>query len=136
MVYLALCVSVFFSTLASEMFAGTRLHIHETYCLRQADVALCHGPAQLTAAHRSTADRVEVRLRGSKDGQMRKGAVVSRARAGPPSPVEANGGAVDLMIELMSCYLFLSSWAWLHTALVKTDVVCGRRSKRRQLCEK
>ena len=93
------------------MFAETRSRIHETYCLRRADVAFFRGPAQLTAAHWSTTDRVEVRFRGSKGDQMRKGAAISRARADPPRPVGAGGGAVDLMIELTSCYLFLPSSA-------------------------
>ena len=55
----------------------------------------------------STADRVEVRFRGSKGDQLRKGAILTRARKGPPKPVGAGGGAVDLMVELLLCYLFL-----------------------------
>ena len=57
----------------------------------------------------STADRVEVRFRGPKGEQLRKGVVVSRGWAGSPRPVEAGGGAADLMLELMSCFLFLPS---------------------------
>ena len=38
---------------------------------------------------------------------MRKGAVVTRGQVGPPRRVGAGGGAVDLMIELLFCYLFL-----------------------------
>ena len=59
----------------------------------------------------STADCVEVPLRGSKGDQLRKGAVISRVRAGSPRPVGAGGGAVDLMLELMSRFLFLPSSA-------------------------
>ena len=55
----------------------------------------------------SMADRVEVRFRGSKGDQWRMGAILTRARKGPPKPVGAGGGAVDLMVELLSCYLFL-----------------------------
>ena len=43
----------------------------------------------------------------SKGIQLRKGAVLTRARKGPPKPVGAGGGAVDLMVELLSCCLFL-----------------------------
>ena len=60
-------------------------------------------------AHWSTADRVELRFRGSKGDQFRKGAVISRVLAGWPRSVGAGGGAVDLMLELISCYLFLPS---------------------------
>ena len=104
------CV-VFVSSRASEMFAETRSRIHETYCLRRADVAFYRGRVQLGVTQWSTDDRVEVRFRGSKGDQLRKGAVISRVRAGSPRPVGAGGGAVDLMLELMSCYLCLPSSA-------------------------
>ena len=42
---------------------------------------------------------------------MRKRAVISRVRAGSPRPVGAGGGAVHLMLEFMSCYLFVPSSA-------------------------
>ena len=47
----------------------------------------------------------------SKGDQLRKGAVISRVRAGSPRPVGAGGGAVEFMLELMSCYLILPSSA-------------------------
>ena len=109
--WLALCASFCPLTRASEMFAETRLRVHETYCLRRADVAFFRGNIQLTVAQWSTADRVEVWFRGSKGGQLRKGVVVTRVRKGPSMRVGEGGGAVDLMIELMSCYLFLPSSA-------------------------
>ena len=49
----------------------------------------------------------EVRFRGSKSDQLRKGAILTQATKGPPKPVGAGRGAVDLMVELLSCYLFL-----------------------------
>ena len=73
--------------------------------------AFFRGNAQLTAALWASADRVEVRFRGSKGDQMRTGRVLTRVREGQPRPLGAGGGAVDLMIELMSCYLFLPSSA-------------------------
>ena len=42
---------------------------------------------------------------------MRTGRGLTRVRGGAPRPLGAGGGAVDLMIELMSCYLFLPSSA-------------------------
>ena len=109
--WLALCASFCFLTRASEMFAETRSRVHETYCLRRADVAFFRENIQLTASQWSSADRVEVRFRGSKGDQLRKGAVLTRVRCGPALRVGDGGGAVDLMIELMSCYLFLPSSA-------------------------
>ena len=130
--WLALCASFCFLTRASAMFAETRSRIHEKYCLRRADVAFFRGRVQLGVAQWSRADRVEVRFRGFKGDQLRKGAVISRVRAGSPRPVGAGGGAVDLMLELMSCYLFfcprrLSSW---RMAVVVVDGPCGRNNKR------
>ena len=106
------------------MFAETRLRVHETYCFRRADVAFFRGNIQLTVAQWSNADRVEVRFRGSKGDQLRKGAAVTHVRKGPSMHVREGGGAVDLMIELMSCYLFLPS----STPLVAFGVGNGRSS--------
>ena len=58
--WLALCASFWFLIGAFEMFAETRLSIHETYCLRRADVDFGRGRIQLGLAQRSRADRVEV----------------------------------------------------------------------------
>ena len=107
----ALCASFCLLTRASEMFAETRLRVHETHCLRRADVAFFRGNIQLTVAQWSTADHIEVRLRGSKGDQLRKGAVVTHVRKGPSMRVGKGGRAVDLMIELMSFYVFLPSSA-------------------------
>ena len=85
--WLALCASFCFLTRASEMFAESRSRIHETYCLRRADVAFFRGNAQLTAALWASADRVEVRFRGSKGDQMRTGRVLTRVREGAAKAV-------------------------------------------------
>ena len=109
--WLALCASFCLLTRASEMFSGNSITSSRDYCLRRADVAFFRGNIQLTVAQWSTVNRVEVRFRGSKGEQLRKGAVVTRVRKGPSMRVGEGGGAVDLMIELMSCYLFLPSLA-------------------------
>ena len=100
--WLALCSAFFFLTRASEMLTENRYRIHGTYCLRRADAAFIRSRAQLWVAQWSTADRVEVCFRGCQGDQLRKGAVVSRVRAGSPRPVGAGGGAVNLVLELMS----------------------------------
>ena len=64
------------------MFAESQSRIHETYCLQRADVAFFRGNVQLTAAPWVSADRVEVRFRGSKGDQMRTGGVLTRVRGG------------------------------------------------------
>ena len=109
--WLALRASFCFLTRASRMFAEKRSRIHETYCLRRADVALFRGRSQLRMAQWSRADRVEVRFRGSEGDQLRKGAVIPRVQAGSPKRVVAGAGVVDLMIEMMSCCCFFSSSA-------------------------
>ena len=97
--------SFWFLTSASEKFPETWWRIHETYCLRRAHAALFRCRVQVGLAQWSRSDVVEVQFRGSKGEQMRKGAVISRVWAGSPRPVGAGGGAVDLMLEFMSCYL-------------------------------
>ena len=92
--------------------------------MRRADVAFFHGNIQLAVAQWSIADHFEVRFRGSKGDQLRKGAVVTRVRKGPSMRVGEGGGYVDLMIELMSCHLFLPSSA----PLVACAVGSGRWS--------
>ena len=92
------------------MFAETRTRVHELYCLRRANVAFFPS-----GTPSGVGDRVEVRFRGSKGDQWRKGAILTRARKGPPKPAGAAGGAVDLMVELLSSYLFLPPSAPLAT---------------------
>lgn len=67
------------------------------------------GYVQLTAAQSSSEDSVEVRFRESIRDHLRKGAVLTCARWGPATRVSDGGGAVDLMIELVYCDLFLLS---------------------------
>ena len=117
--WLALCASFCFLSRASEMFTETRSRIHKTYCLWRANVAFFRGRVQLGVAQWSRADRIEVSFSGSKGDHLLEGAVISRVRAGSPRPVGADGGAVDLMLKLTCCYLFLPSsaalcsvWYW------------------------
>ena len=110
--FLAFGASFFFLTRASEIFAINRLSMHEVHRLRRGDVAFFRGATQLLLpAQWVLADRVEVRCRSSKGDQFRKGAVVTRARSGASRRVEADGGAVDLMVELLFLYTFLPSCA-------------------------
>ena len=109
--WLALCASFRFLTRASEMFAETRSRIHETYCLRRADVAFFRGRVQLGVAQWSRADRVEVRFLGSKGDQLRKRAVASRiglVHRGPWGPV----AVLSILCSsrcLVICFAFVGS---------------------------
>ena len=91
--WLDLCASFCFLTRASEMFAETRWWIHESYCLRRADVALFRGDCQLTEALWSTADRVEVRFAGQRViSSERRLCACGRVFRGPWAP----GGAPSI----------------------------------------
>ena len=59
----------------------------------------------------SMADRVEVRYEGPKGDQLRKVAILTQASKGPPKPVGAGEGAVEVVVELLSCYLFFPASA-------------------------
>ena len=125
---LALCASfVFYPCIGKTR--RTRPRIHQTHCLRRVDVAFFRSRVKLRGAYWSTAQRVEVRFSGSRGAQLRKGAVDSGVRAGSPRPLGAGGGAVDPIIELVSCYLFLplSTARW-YLADEVTDVPRGGRS--------
>ena len=62
-------VSVAFSV-CNVLFLETRSRIHQSFCLRQADVAFFWGDSQLVEALWSTDDRAKVRFRGSKGDQF------------------------------------------------------------------
>ena len=62
----------------------------------------------------SEADRVEVRFRGHKGHQAQVGSVVVRTRSevrGPRSELGKGGGAVAVMVALLSCHAALPEHA-------------------------
>ena len=84
---------------AAEMFAETSTSSHEVYCLRHMNMS--HSSEEKNSGKGgqwSTAKGVEVRFRGFKGDQLRKGAILTRVRKGPPRPVGVGGGAADLII--------------------------------------
>ena len=110
--FLSLTASFFFLARSCEMFAVSQTAMHAVHGLRRGDVAFFHGSVQLTSRDKwALADRVEVRFRSSKGDQFRKGAVCTRTRQHAPCPVESGGGAVDVMVELLSAFPFLPSHA-------------------------
>ena len=88
--------------------------MHPAYCLTRGDIALFAGDAHLAYALRPTADKIEVRVRGHKGDQDMIGSVRVHTRdeiTGPRSGYRAGGGAVALMVELMSCHRILPASA-------------------------
>ena len=57
------------------------------------------------------ADGFEVRFRSSKEDQLLDRMVMSCARAGPPFSLRGQGGAIELIIELLSSCMYLPSHA-------------------------
>jgi len=70
--------------------------------LKRGDVAFLRNGQQLFGRERTGADMVEVRFRGSKGDQERKGAVLVRVKGG--QGVERDEGAVALLAELVGIY--------------------------------
>ena len=101
------------------------------YYLRRGDVAFFRGQSQLTTAQWPIADRVEVEFRGSKGAQFRKAAIVALVWVSLPRRVDAGGGVSDIMIGLLSCYLFrppsASSKRWRLCGHYLRWRVCVRR---------
>lgn len=75
--------------------------------LQRRDVAFFRGSQQLTWDLRSATERVEVRFRCSEGDQFRKGVAVGRVPDGSDAGLHAGGGAVVLLVELLSLNLHL-----------------------------
>ena len=89
-------------------------------------MAFFRGSRQLNYVQWRQADKIEVRFRGHKGDQNQKGDVRARTRYevyGPRSGYRAAGGAVDLMVELLSCHSTLPDSAPL------ASYRCGREVK-------
>ena len=73
-----------------------------------------YGDSQLRRLERSEADRVEVRFRDHKGDQAQVGSVFACTRSevrSPRSDVGEGGGAVALMVALLSCHAALPEHA-------------------------
>ena len=100
--WIGLALSYFLMLRASELFAKEKGVYHKVYCLRRGDVAFFRDNEQLGEGRIQEANKVEVRFRGSKGDQGRKGAVLVRTRSGLGGGEE--GGAVGLLVELFKMY--------------------------------
>ena len=96
--WIGLALTYFFMLRASELFANGKGVFHNVYCLRRGDVAIFKDNEQLVGSRIHEANKVEVRFKGSKGDQGRKGAVLVRTRTGRGR--EGGRGAVGLLVEL------------------------------------
>ena len=71
--------------------------------LKRGDVAFFNRVVQLSVERWYLSDRVEVCLRSCKGDHLRKGKIVTRVHNHAPQVFKAEGGAVDLRIELFFC---------------------------------
>ena len=103
-------MSYFFVAKSAKVFTNGSDVVHPAHCLTRRDVAVFSGNSQLRCLHWSDADRVELRLRDHKNDRVQVGSVVVRTRSevrGPCSELGEGGGAVALMVTLMSCHAAL-----------------------------
>ena len=92
---------------SDEIFASPAGAVHPVHCLTRRDVALYKGGRRLASFQWHQATSIEVRFRGHKGDQAQQGSVIVRTRddaSGTRSGVGAGGGAVALMVELLSVY--------------------------------
>ena len=103
--WLCIGLSYFLMTRSDEMFATDSGAVPLVHCLTRGDVAFYASGSQLGIARWQQADKVEVRFKGHK-GDQERGSVRVRTRnevRGPRSSFTVDGGAVALVLELMSC---------------------------------
>ena len=98
-------VGLLFRGEVGRIFASSTGVGHPEHFLRR-DVALYNGERRLTSLQCQVTS-IEVRFRGHKGDQAQQGSVIVRTRdhaSGTRSGVGAGGGAVALMVELLSVY--------------------------------
>ena len=103
--WLCLTAMYFFLLRADEMFASDKGVVHPVHCLTRGQIAFRRGDRQLEYMDWSEAESVEVLYRGHKADKLQEGTVRERTKDevyGPRSGYGTGGGAVALMVELMS----------------------------------
>ena len=121
--WLYLCLSYFLVARSDKVFASDSGVVHPEHCLTRGDVAFFAGDVQLAYALWLTADKIEVHVRGHKRDEDQLGSVRVRTRdkiTGPRAGYRADGGAVVLMVVLMSCHKSLPASAPL------SSYICGK----------
>ena len=96
---------------SEEIFSSSASGIHPVHCLQRNDVTFLDAAGRVLPPlqwHQAT--RVEVHFRAHKGDQAQLGSAVARMRDvahGPRSQIGAGGGAVAVLVELMSCHMAL-----------------------------
>ena len=122
--WLCLATTYFLMARSEEMFASSAGGVHPTHCLLRSDVTFYAKGRALPVLKWHEATRVVVNFRGHKGDQSQKGSSVARTRTvaqGKRSRAGFGGGAVALLVELMSC----------HTMLPEDAPLCSFRSEGR-----
>ena len=115
---------IFFIMRSSEVLAGASGVVHAAHCLTRGDVAFFAGESQLDILGWHRADRVEMPFRGRKGDQGQAGSVIVRTRSAgrdPRSGLGTGGGAVALMVDLLSRYPALPEHAPSPRIVVTTE---------------
>ena len=98
---------MYFMARSDEIFACSPGVVHPAHCLTRDDVALFAEERWLTSSQWHQATSIEVLFGGHKDDRDSQGSGIVRTRDdafGARSGVGAGGGAVALMVELLSGY--------------------------------
>ena len=101
-------------TPSDELFATDNGVVSQMHCLTRGDVAFYSGRQQLPFLRWREEDLVEMRFRGHKGDQGQAGNILVRTRKdvrGVDSSLREGGGAVALLVELLSVHPNLPSAA-------------------------
>ena len=123
--WLCLSLSYFLIARSDEIFASSSGVAHPAHCLTRKDVAFFSGNNQLEYVHWRQADKVEKTFRGHKGDQIQIGEMRARTLdeiSGPQSGYRADGGAVALIVELMSLHATLPDDAPLSSYRIGREV--------------
>ena len=103
--FLCLLLTYFIGARAHEVFKTDSGQVHVVHCLTRGDIVFFDNDRHLNTTDIHLATRVLFSFRGHKGDQSQQGCVLMRTRdtaIGPNSGLEADGGAVALMVELLS----------------------------------
>ena len=125
--WLCLCLRYFLIAWSDEVFASDSGVVHPAHCLARGNVAFFAGDVQLAYALWPTPDKIEVRVREHKGDQDQIGSVRVRTQdeiTGPCAAYCTDGGAVALMVELMSYHRSLPASAPFPRTIVGSQSEC------------
>lgn len=137
MLWLSLALSFHLLARSDEMFASASGSVHPVHCLTRDDVALYDGDEELPFGKWHLATRAVIYYRGHKGDPEQRGSVIVRTRnvcRGPRSKVNAEGGAVAILVELLSIHPTLPKNAPLSSFRTRQGCRCGDTLRLSQPC--